>query len=398
MKNNPPVIVIGGGINALGVVRNLGRNGIDVYCVNDKKDEVTYSKYCKKHYALSEIDNEEKLMDFLQKFRRQIKCDVVIFPTTDLSVLNVAHLMKELTGYLQVTSDYTIIETIVKKRLFYQSLKERNVSYPHTIFSDLKDFQNIRKEISFPVFVKPSVSQVFRKIFGKKGFVANSQKELDKILQQGKDIKIDLIVQEIIPGTAKNHFFIAGFYDNNSKPVAVFAFRRLRMWPLWYGGSTICVSVPISEVANMKDVIINYLNEIGFRGIFHAEFKRDPRDNIAKLIEINARSWQKNVFPSVCGVNVILTAYLEAIGINVELIDDYENGVYIIEFLLDLMTSLVMITKRQLSFREWFTPLTRKNEQTVFARDDINPFAIHLFDNITNFISKKNLSRILGKN
>ena len=47
LKKRMPVIVLGGGINGLGVIRNLGSNGIDVFCAAGKKDMVAYSKYCK---------------------------------------------------------------------------------------------------------------------------------------------------------------------------------------------------------------------------------------------------------------------------------------------------------------------------------------------------------------
>ena len=391
MQKKHPALIIGGGINALGVMRNLGRNGIEVYCVNDKKDETAYSKYCKRHYVFPELNNEEKLGVFLKKFNLQINCDKVIFPTTDRSVLNVAHLMDELKGYRIVISDNEIIETMVKKELFYQSLKERNIPHPYTLFCDIDQFQRIGKEIGFPVYVKPSVSQIFREKFGKKGFVANSQRELNNFLRLGKDTNMDLMVQEIIPGEASNHFFIAGFFDENSNPVVVFGYKRLRMWPRWYGGSTVCFSVRMSEIADMKDIIIKYLNSIGFKGIFHAEFKRDPRDNSPKLIEVNARSWQKNIFPAICGINVILVAYLEAIGINVESISDYELDVYIIELLLDLFSSCVMICKKQLSLKEWITPFIRKNEQTIFNRDDANPFAINLYQSIIKFLRSRHI-------
>ena len=111
MHKNHPALIIGGGINALGLIRNFGRNGIDVYCVNGKKDEATYSKYCKKYYILPEINNKEKLEIFLKKFSSSIKSDIVIFPTTDISVLNIADLKSSLQGYNIVTSDYKITET-----------------------------------------------------------------------------------------------------------------------------------------------------------------------------------------------------------------------------------------------------------------------------------------------
>ncbi|PVX24956.1 MAG: hypothetical protein CW691_06070 [Candidatus Bathyarchaeum sp.] len=397
MKNNSPAIVIGGGVNALGVIRNLGRNGIDVYCVVEKKDEAIYSKYCKGYYVFPGIaQSKEKVKTFLTEFKRQMNCEIVVFPTSDLSVLNVSQVLTELTGFRIVLSDFKILETMIKKRQFYQSLLERNVPHPTTLFPDLKDSISIGKRLSFPVFIKPSVSQLFNKKFGKKGFVANSEKELHNYLQLMDKHKIDVMIQEIIPGTAENHFFIDGYFDKDSKPVALFARRRLRMWPLWFGNSSVCVSVPLSEVAEMKDDIVKYLGAIGYRGIFSAEFKRDPRDNVCKLIEVNARSWWYNSFPSACGVNIILMAYLDAVGVDVEEITDYAAGIHLINFLEDLKSSLAMISQKQLTFREWLTPLIRKKDMTVFARDDLVPFAMNFFQSIAEFANKEKRSRLLG--
>ena len=47
MNWHNPAVVIGGTENGLGVIRNLGRNGVDVYCVLDDKDVAFYSKYCR---------------------------------------------------------------------------------------------------------------------------------------------------------------------------------------------------------------------------------------------------------------------------------------------------------------------------------------------------------------
>jgi len=396
-KYKTPAIVIGGGVNALGVIRNLGRNGVDVYCVVDKKDEAVYSKYCKGYFVFPGIEqSKEKSRAFLTEFKRQLNCEAVVFPTSDLSVLNVARLLNKRGGYLAVLSDLEILETMIEKKKFYQSLTARNVPHPVTIFPDLEDTKNLEKKISFPVFLKPSISQTFNKKFGRKGFVANSERELYKYLRLMKEQKIDVMIQEIVRGTAENHYFIDGYFNKHSKPVALFARQRLRMWPLWFGNSTACVSVPISEVADMKDTIIKYLADIGFRGIFSAEFKRDPRDNVGKLLEVNARSWWYNSFPSACGVNIILTAYLEAIGMDVETIEDYETGIHLIYFLQDLKSSVAMITQKQLSFREWLTPLVRKKNMTIFARDDLIPFAMNIFRNMTEFTNKEKLARMLA--
>ena len=66
MKSKVPAYVLGGGINGLGVVRNLGRNGVTVYCVVEKHEQAIYSKFCKKSYVVPNIErNSSILRDFL---------------------------------------------------------------------------------------------------------------------------------------------------------------------------------------------------------------------------------------------------------------------------------------------------------------------------------------------
>ena len=58
-KYRNPAIVFGGGINWLGLVRNLGRSGVGVYCVVDKTDIAIYSKYCTKYFIVPHIEEEK---------------------------------------------------------------------------------------------------------------------------------------------------------------------------------------------------------------------------------------------------------------------------------------------------------------------------------------------------
>ena len=375
-----PAIVIGGGVNGLGVTRNLGRNGVDVYCLVDERDEGVYSRYCKEYFVLPGVGLDfQQLKIFLTKFERRLDGKAVLFPTSDISVLNVCSLIGEMDNFLASISSKEVLETLVQKRKFYNSLLTKGVPHPVTFFPDTSEkLKSINEKVKFPVFVKPSMSQIFSRKFGKKGFVANSKVELIHYLRLMKKLKIDVMLQEIIPGLATNHYFIDGYLDKNSKPMGLFARRRLRMWPLSFGNSTVCASVPISEVKELKETIVKYLSSIGFRGIFSAEFKKDPRDSLGKLLEVNARSWWYNSFPSTCGINLIFMAYLEAIGKNVESVENYELDKNLIYFTEDLKCALALFLQRNLSFREWFSPMIGKKDWAIFSRDDLKPFVMNV--------------------
>ncbi|MGD8506733.1 MAG: hypothetical protein PVF15_08745 [Candidatus Bathyarchaeota archaeon] len=387
-----PAVVIGGGVNGLGVIRNLGRSGVDVYCVVENKNEAVYSRYCKEYFIFPRAERgSQELMTFLNRFKRRLSSEAVLFPTSDISILNVSSLIDEIDSYLAPVSNPEVIETLVKKRKFYDSLIKKEVPHPLTLFPDLENLKEIVKKVSYPVFVKPSMSQTFFKKFGKKGFVAKSEKELNQHIKLMEKYQIDVMVQEIVSGPPTNHYFIDGYLDKNSRPLALFARRRLRMWPLSFGNSTACVSVPIPEVVNMKEAIMEYLASIGFRGIFSAEFKRDPRDGVGKLLEVNARSWWYNSFPSACGVNIILTAYLEAIGKDVKSVQKYETGINLIYFTEDLKWLLATFVQGKPSFREWLSSIIGKKDWVVLAKDDPNPFIMNIERVAADFANRKRI-------
>ena len=103
-------------MTGLGVIRNLGRNGVDVYCILDKKDEAVYSKYCKKYFIVPEISqNKEKLKIFLTKLQSQLNHKAVLFPTSDLHALNVSSLKNETDAYLIPIADRKVSSQTQKK-------------------------------------------------------------------------------------------------------------------------------------------------------------------------------------------------------------------------------------------------------------------------------------------
>jgi predicted ATP-grasp superfamily ATP-dependent carboligase len=371
-------------------MRNLGRQGIDVYCVTDKKDYANSSKYCKGYFVVPGVETDlQKLRNFLVKSKLSETGKAVLFPTTDMSVLNLSSLIGEVDNYLAPISKQEVIETLVKKRKFYQSLVDVNVPHPITLFTDApEDLKNIDKKIAFPVFVKPSVSQTFYRRFGTKGFVVDTKEKLYRTLRLMDKEDIEVTIQEIVAGPPTNHYFVDGYLDAKSRLVAIFARRRLRMWPLAFGNSTVCVSVPISEVEDMKDTVVRYLVSIGFHGIFSAEFKRDSHDHIGKLLEVNARSWWYNTFPSSCGVNIILAAYLESIGKEIVNPEDYPIGKYMVYF-SDVKSSLMMLLQKELSLRQWATPLTSVRDWVVFAKDDPNPFSMNIPRTLKEIIKQR---------
>jgi predicted ATP-grasp superfamily ATP-dependent carboligase len=382
-----PAFVFGGGMNGLGVVRNLGRDGVPVYCIVERTDQVIYSSFCKKRYVVPDIEKSTSILrKFLTNFEK-LKDGGVLFSTSDLYSLHLSELKEELgdSYYIPLPSD-EVVRKLVNKKEFYQSLSEFGVPHPVTYFPESpEDVRRISHEIKYPVFIKPDRSQEFGLKFHKKGFVADSANELMRYYLFALNNKIDVIFQEVIPGlAAKNIYGIESYFDKDSEPKAIFAHRRLRGWPPMFGNTCLRESISISEVIPQVEATNSYLQHIGYHGLMEAEWKRDPRDGSFKLLEINARQSMQNVLPSKCGINLILIAYMDAMGEKIGYTCSYEKGIKWVNFLQDLASA----TETRTSIREWISSLENTREWSYFAVDDIMPWIVSNCETVREIVER----------
>jgi predicted ATP-grasp superfamily ATP-dependent carboligase len=397
-KYRNPVLIIGGGSgNGLGIARNLGSLGIDVFCFTSNPYELTISsRYCTGFALIPEIEkNKEKLLKALQHFKANLKEKCVLFPTTDMALLTLSSIIDELDSYLTYIPTRKNIEICVIKKNFYKSLQAHGVPYPNTYYPEEEKIEDIIPRISFPVYVRPSISQIFADTFRRKGFIANTQEELEKYIQIAQNHKIEVMVQEIIHGPTKNGYLLRGYCGKNSRIVALMANQKIRQ-PSMFSIANIVKTIPLSHISKGVQSLTKYFEGIQYQGLFQAEFKRDPRDNVLKLLEINARSAGGNYFGVACGMNHVLLAYLDAIGEDVEPVKDYELDLFGINILKDTPILLSKILHRQISYQDIFMYF-RKKYIFKFSEDDVLPYLKDIQGFIREAISENGLQKLTKK-
>lgn len=390
---NPAIIIGGGSANGLGIARNLGSRGIDVYCLTSNPYEyMRTSKYCKGFSLIPEVEkDEDKLKTVLHQFEPHLKEKAVLFPTTDTSLLTLSSILKELNFYVTYIPNRKNIETCVFKHIFYKSLETHEVPHPTTYYLDEEKLEDIMPQLSFPLYIRPSQSQVFDRAFGKKGFEAENSQELKRYIQIARMHNIDVMVQQVIPGPTSNGYALRGYIDKKSRLVALMADQKIRQ-PSMFSSNSIKRSIPVSQVSQAKETLIEYLHAIKYQGLFHAEFKKDPRDNIYKLLEINARSSGGNYFGVACGMNHVLLAYLDSIGEEVQSVNNYETDVYIIHILRDIPILINKLVNGQVSNQDIYMYF-RKKYWHILSKDDIPPFITASQEIIKN----KGIQKLMGK-
>lgn len=194
-----------------------------------------------------------RLRKSLEKIGKRLIKRAVVYATSDLTTLHLARLKEELPDDFHfVVGDKEAVEILVVKSKFYKALAKAGMDYPITYFPEnLEHARKISIEINYPVFVKPSITQLFNKLIGarEKGFVAYSPRELMNYYELTVKRCVEIMFQEIVPGLPTNSYQLEGYYDNNYDPKVLFARKRLRIWPPDFGNTTLCVSIPLSELA-----------------------------------------------------------------------------------------------------------------------------------------------------
>jgi len=133
-----------------------------------------------------------------------------------------------------------------------------------------------------------------------------------------------MILQEYVPGPSTQMRGCNLLYNARGEPRAVFTMSKIREHKSTGGITLSAVSTRDAVVADQAKRL---LGSIDWRGLAEVEFKVDPRDGEAKLMEINPRFWAYLEFPVRCGVDFPYLYYRLCTGEEFDPVDEYRTGV-----------------------------------------------------------------------
>ncbi len=315
----PPVIAFGSGITLQAVLNILHDARIPSFAVCPESDFVRRSRWFRSLPGAHGGARVEDLRPLLEELSIP---EAMLLPCSDDWLRAVASLPEKLATRFPSSTPTNWVETLVDKWRFAQLLSHLNIPRPRTVLitsrEELAELPEFEEAI-----LKPLSSVDFACRHGVKGYVVANRREALEALER---IALPILLQEFVPGPPTAGYFLDGFRDRTGSITALLARRRLRMYPAKLGNSTVTESVPLAEVGDAQLFLEHLLSEIGYRGIFSAEFKVDQRDGLFKLIEINARAWWYVEFAQRCGVDVCSMAYRDALELPVDPAPGYQVG------------------------------------------------------------------------
>ncbi len=134
MSRPPGAIVVGGDYQGLGIVRSLGRRGVEVLVVDDEHSISRHSRYTAGSYRFRDLRTDEQTVNALTALahRRDLE-GWVVYPTREETVAALSRHRAELLEYFRIpTPDWSVTQWAWDKRNTYQRAAELGIPTPRT--------------------------------------------------------------------------------------------------------------------------------------------------------------------------------------------------------------------------------------------------------------------------
>ena len=347
------MLVFGSGLTALGTIRLLARAGLNPFVVSDTPGIAGKSRF---YRAAPRSASKETAVENLPAWLDGLPFErAILIPCSDTWALRVVACADDVRARFPTSlSAPQVLEAVIDKWRLAEILAALGLPYPRTTSLDAaRNVPDISDGALKGAFLKPRDSATFFKRFGVKAFHVTSQADLTRRLEELSRLGLAVELQEYIPGPASNHFYVEGFVDGSGELPTIFARQRLRMYPLDFGNSTLFKSVHPSVIPDAVETVTRLLKHLKYRGIFSVELKRDERDGVCRLIEVNARPWWYVEFAGQCGVDLISMYVADALGERVTPVPDYTVGKSCVYPLYDYHACRALQKSHELTTRAW---------------------------------------------
>jgi D-aspartate ligase len=263
-----------------------------------------------------------------------------------------------------------VFRQLYDKRATYRLACALGIDYPRThVPADADGLAEL--DLRFPVVVKPAFKPELNRFTAAKAWPANDRRELRARYEEATSLCCGeyLMVQEFVPGTGHEQYSFAALCGDGEPLVSMVA-RRTRQFPIEFGrASTFVESV---EAPDVEQTARRLLAHLRYTGLVEVEFKRDPRDGILRLLDVNPRVWGWHTLGRRAGVDFVWAAWALANGCDVTRVRA-EPGLRWVRLATDVPAATREIARGRLSIVDYARSIASRHDSGVFAIDDPIP-------------------------
>jgi predicted ATP-grasp superfamily ATP-dependent carboligase len=201
------------------------------------------------------------------------------------------------------------------------------------------------------------------------------------------------MLQEFIPGDDTHGVNYNSFFLNGEPKIEITA-EKVRLSPPLIGFPRVVVSKHIPQVIEPGRKM---LKATGYNGFSCMEFKKDSRDGIYKLMEVNGRHNLSTPLSVKSGINFPFLTYMHIVyGELSEVNNGFKEGIYWIDLGKDIIESIRSFRKEHFSILEYIKPYLKPKVFTIPSIKDPLPL-LHRTSDIIYAILKYAKQKSLNK-
>lgn len=269
-----PALVLGAGLNGLGVARSLSAAGVPVYLADTdiNRPEMRTRHACK--LQLPALHGEPLIRELtsLAEARFSGRRPVLLL-TQEQTVRTLAAAQEVLRpGYRFLLPSSRVIETLMHKQGFNRLAAETGLRVPRTMHVRGEADVEAALLLSRTLIVKPALHALEYERYFRKAYRIENPDEARILLGRILAVLPDVVVQEWIPGNDADLHFCLQHLSRDGHAVASFVGRKIRSWPPNVGGTASCTGAP--EAEELSAITARFFARVGMRGLAGMEYKR----------------------------------------------------------------------------------------------------------------------------
>jgi predicted ATP-grasp superfamily ATP-dependent carboligase len=368
-SSTPVVVIYRGGNGALAVARTLGRLGVPAYLVaqRDANASVQSSRFWRKRFWCDFSAPPEQIVEFLLKVGREVRTGPrrpVLLTLADWAAIFIEHHAEQLEqGFAFPRAREPVIARLADKWTMFRLARDNGVATPYTLRPHSRDdAAAFAREAGFPIVMKaadPAAPHV-----PAKAIVANEGELLAKFDADANAGGPNLVLQEFIPGDARDVWMCNAYFTRDSQCKAVFTGRKLRQVD-----RTGIASLAVCEGnAAVAQATVRFMQGVGYAGAVGIGYRYDARTGEYKVLDVNPRV--SGVFRLFCagnGMDVVRACYLDLTGQPVPEATLVEGRKWMLE------DDIFAARGEGIALRDWLRSIRGVRETQWFAADDPMP-------------------------
>ncbi|NII11162.1 FAD-dependent oxidoreductase [Oleiagrimonas sp. C23AA] len=316
MRVDTPAVIVGAGLNGLGVARSLARAGVPAWLLDTDERRAEMRTRAARPLKVEALHGDA-LVDALvhlasTRFAGQRP---VLLLTQEESVRAVSHQRERLSALYRFSlPPVALVDALQHKQGFQRLAEQLGGPIPALVhIRKLEDLSALDR-LQFPVVVKPGERHAeYSKQF-KKAYRVEHVAEACELIRRILPVMDDVVVQEWTEGPDSSIYFCLQYLDRQGLVTASFTGRKVRSWPPQVGGTASCMPAPEAHDV-LSALTTRFFQQAGVTGMAGMEYKRDVRSGEFRMVEptIGRTDYQAEV-ATLNGVNLPYAAYCAELG------------------------------------------------------------------------------------